>query len=337
MKKIKTFYIIALCSSTISIFVAAKSAPSIKRTYATGKLEGKTLSDLYARYLGVSNKTKIGNRITIDFQKNFSNMWQKKNARCGSAVVKQASEKLVYEYDKSSTPISFSEYKDHTGNVVEVLKKGINWTKVKNIMRLSQKDAELVRDISLSFNGKDMTAYILAELMPSADGKLNVAMLDFILRNAGKEYIEGIPALYDSKTSFGPYQFTEYAVFSVRKDIRGASVINQAVTANQKIPGSVIRLRGDDHHRAAYLFAVYNLALMVKALNAHEKQELRKSWKKNRDDLFFYCATAHHSPVDARRAAKLWLDNDAKYSFEKSCNWHIASYAKKTRRNLAAI
>jgi hypothetical protein len=338
MKRIITLFTVATCIGVIAICSAAKPlSTAVMEKYSTGTLEGRTLSDLYARYLGVGNRTIIGKYINIDFQRNFEAMWQKKNLRCNSTVVKQASQKLINEYSQHATFTSFNEYKNHVTVVVNELKRNINWGVVKNKTNLSQKDVDLVKAITVSFNGQDMTAYILTELMPSSDGALNVKMLDFILRNAGKEYIEGIPALYDQKTSFGPYQFTEYAVYATPREKRGASVVNEAVSANEKIPGSVIRLRGDDHHRAAFLFAIYNLCEMVKALNGTEKKVLESYWKRNKDDLFFYCATAHHNPAAARKAARTWLDHKMRYSFERSCNRRIVGYAEKTRKNLAAM
>ena len=159
--------------------------------------------------------------------------------------------------------------------------------------------------------------------------------MDFLLQYAGVEYIEDIPAMYDAKTSFGPYQFTEFALFDCGNQKRGASIANQAVTSGQKIPGSVIKLRGDDHYKAAYLFAVHNICLMVKKLNKKELQTLKNVWGNNRDDLFVFCATAHHLPGDAIKAARKWLDNKAKASFETSCNKRILPYAQKTRQNMA--
>lgn len=336
MKNLTVSIIIVICGTSAITSCTQDKAPQ-KKTYSMGKLQGRTLSGLYSRYLGTKEKTTIDKNLTIDFQKTFMDLWVHKKRRCSSPVVSLACKQQITEYKKKQTHTSFMAYQSHIIVVIEKLKKNINWKNLKNNLKLSQSDADLVKKISLSFNGKDMTAYIMTELMPSSDGKLNVLMLDFLLRNAGKEYVEGIPALYDDKVSFGPYQFTEYAVFCTSSENRGASVINQSVRKDLKIPGSVIHLRGDYHHRAAYLFAVYNITLMIKSLDEKQKKVLNQSWRKNRDDLFLYCAVAHHNPAAARRAARKWLDNYAVAPFESSCRNRIVGYAEKTRKNLAAM
>lgn len=317
---------------------AQKTTPKqLDTKYKSGKLEGRKLSDLYASYLGVDDPTTIGKHIETNFQKNFASMWDCKEDRCASTVVAKASEQLVSEYKVKHTSTTFINYTAHISVVVSTLKKSINWEIVAKKTNISTTDAALVKSICNSFTGKDMAAYAMTELMPSADGQLNVTVMDFLLRNAGREYIEGIPAMHDGKTSFGPYQFTEYAVYDTPASDRGASVINTAVASGQKIPGSVIKLRGDDHHRAAFLFAVYNVCSLVRNLNATQKKTLKLNWSANQDDLFLYCATAHHNPSRALSAAKKWLDNKAKYAFEKSCGKRISYYAVKTRKNLAAM
>ena len=237
----KQFLIIFTCFICF-LLLSAEKAPTGKIAYSSGKLQGRKLSDLYAVYLGFdSHKTvKVESKIKVNFAKAYTEMWQCKQDQCPSKVAAQAGETLVAEYTKKHTSITFTAYTDHISVVVKGLKKSINWAKVADLTNIKPGDTTLVKNIVNSFSGKDMSAYILTELMPSADGSLNVTMLDFLLRNAGREYIEGIPALHDGKTSFGPYQFTEYAIFGKEDAERGASVINQAVSGKQKIPGSVI-------------------------------------------------------------------------------------------------
>ncbi len=334
-------YLVILCAILGIVFlVHAQKQTTTKKVdnkYPSGKLEGHKLSNLYADYLGLKDPTTIKDTITTNFQKNFANMWECKKDNCTSNVVTKAGEQLVAEYKTKRTYTTFTKYTAQISTVVINLKKSINWTKVAKATNISTTDAQLVKSICGSFTGKDMVAYAMTELMPSADGHLNIAMMDFLLRNAGREYVEGIPAMHDGKTSFGPYQFTEYAVFDTPKEDRGASVINTAVASGQKIPGSVIKLRGNDHHRAAYLFSVYNVCVLVKSLNTTQKKTLKLNWSANKDDLFYYCATAHHNPAAARKAAKIWLDNKVKHPFENSCGKRIAYYAKKTRKNLKAM
>lgn len=303
----------------------------------TGKMEGKTVSDLYACYLGVANQTKLEKSLDIDFSKNLTVMWEKKKKRSPSPVVDEATDKLIVAYT-NPTKMTFEQYSDHINTVVTNLKNEIDWDCIKRKFKFSKKELALVKNISMSFTGRDMSAYMMTELMPSSNGVFNADMMDLLLKYGGREYVESLPAMFDEKTSFGPYQFTEYAVFSTPKETRGASIINCAVQDSaQKIPGSVIKLVGDDHHRAAYMFAVYNICVLVKGLSLKERKTLDANWRSNQDDLFLYCATAHHLPAVARTSARRWIDNKCKFSFEQSCSSRIVNYAKKTRNNLRAI
>ncbi len=337
MKKLLIFLI--FCNLLLISCRESKYKPKLLpegNNYQTGKLEGKRFSDLYARYLGIKDGTRLGKVLTTDFKKNFSDMWSRKAERSHSKVVDAARDELVSKYEKSATYTTFEEYTDHLSGLVTDVQENLSWKIIVKEMKMKNSEINLAKKISLSISGKDIVAYIMTELMPSANGSLNRTFLDFLLRNAGQEYIEGIPALSDRKCSFGCYQFTEYAVFSNKKESRGASVINLALPKEKRIPGSVIYLRGSDHHKAAYLFAVYNICCLIRKLNQKEMAILESKWKSNKDELFLYCATAHHNPGRARDAARLWLKHGAFHPFEQSCSPRILYYAIKTRANLAA-
>ncbi len=344
MKNKKTITIVAITL----LFVAMYSFFSNKKEEititpqgimcSTGELEGRKCANLYATYIDVTPGTVIGDSLSFDASKVLTRLWTKKIEISPSRVVKETGETLLEEYNNKQTKVSFREYSNHITDVVNELQKDIDWDILKEEMNLSEEKASLAKSITETFDGKDMVAYIMTELMPSADGVFNRNMLDFMLTNGGIEYVGSIPAMGDEKTSFGPYQFTEYALFHTPKEKRGASVINTAVKHDvNKIPGSVSKLRGDAHHKAAYLFAVYNICMLVKGLDKKQMVTLKSVWKANKDDLFIYCATAHHLPAVARRAAKNWLDNKAAKPFENSCKPSILSYAKKTRANLKAL
>lgn len=306
-------------------------------TCSSGCLEGHACSDLYAMYLGIRPKSTIKDSIFINPYQVLGKMWDKKVKKSPSPVVRETRKKLLLDYT-ATNQCSFDSYTKRITEVVSEVREDIDWEILRKSMRMSDRESYLARDIVSAFDGRDMTAYIMTELMPSADGQFNRQVLNVMLMTGGSEFVERIPAIGDRKTSFGPYQFTEYALFHTPKEMRGASVVNAAIkNERSKIPGSVSKLRGDDHHRAAYMFAVYNVCHLVKILNKRQFTTLERRWKSNQDDLFIYCATAHHAPAHARTAAKKWLRADVKYPFEHSCGKSILGYAIKTRANLRAI
>jgi hypothetical protein len=169
------------------------------------------------------------------------------------------------------------------------------------------------------------------------DGKFNSQVYDFILRSGGRAYIESIPAVYDHMISYGPYQFTSYALYDDGMNRRGASVPNQALPIGLRIPGNVVNLRGNDHFKAAYLFAIDNEAHLLRKLNAHEFSVLEANWRNYRSDMLVYIAIAHHAPVPAISCGRRWLDFNARLPLYRSCSGILMQYGIKSIQNYRAL
>ncbi|MEK7154027.1 MAG: hypothetical protein AAB792_00525 [Patescibacteria group bacterium] len=309
-----------------------------KREYLTGKLEGRVMSDLFSLYTGIRGKTPPVAKIDFSYQ--LRKMWDIKERRSRkNRVVVETGTKLNRAYAEGRlTQINLENYLKWLDKILREVKEFIDWDSVARTKQLDNKELELVRDISQAITAKDLAAYSLTELMPSQDGVLNAAVLEFLLKNAGREYIESIPALYDPKTSFGPFQFTEYALYDVpKRGRRGASVINQALPEEQKIPGSVSMLRGAQHYKAAFLFMIDNIANVVNRAKGKRYEILKRVWKSHKDSLVMFIATAHHMPGSALGAAERWLDNQARSPYFISCGLHLRHYALKTKANLEAL
>ena len=65
-----------------------------------------------------------------------------------------------------------------------------------------------------------------------------------------------------------------------------------------------MQLKGNDHHKAAYLFAVYNLAALVNKLPEELCEEFTNVYadRITPDLVLQYIAAAHHLPANARKA-----------------------------------
>lgn len=306
------------------------------KKYNTGWLAGKTFRDLYIWYTGVEGK--VPPEVTIDFPKQLGLMWRRKFVRSNkNAVVVQTGKKIIHNYiDHEPHVLTAKEYQEQIQKVLTETFNNMDWEKLGSIKHLSHDKLELVKNICHSVNAKHLMAYCLTELMPSTDGLFNVEVLNFLLKSAGKEYIESIPAMFDKKVSFGPYQFTEFALYDSNGEKRGASIPNQALK-DGKIPGSVAELKGMDHHKAAYLFMIDNFSNLVNKLSADQQKTLHDEWQKKANDLVGFAATAHHLPAPAITVAKRWLDNGAKLPFEVSCGRALGQYAHKTDQNFKAL
>jgi hypothetical protein len=179
----------------------------------------------------------------------------------------------------------------------------------------------------------------MAELLPSNNGELNRDYLDFLLRHGGRRYLESLPALHDDITSFGPVQFTQYAVYDVPGERRGASRVNVALPRGSelRIPGSTLRLRDNDHLRAAYLFAVSNLADGIRSLSERQLTTFERVAGPRGVDVAQFIAVAHNKPANGRRALRAWLDAGGNGSFRDYCVPVSRLYAQKTINNYWAL
>ncbi len=309
-----------------------------RKEYQMQQLSGYHAADLYAFYLGTENGKTISPKLHINFYDNLKRLWGFKVARSpGNQVITKVRDTILkrYQYGKI-TCISLKEYLYLINQEMHEVRSSINWNEVARVKGLSPKELVLVKKLSLFISARDLAAYMLTELMPGSDGEFNARLADFLLRNGGREYIESIPAIYDSKTSFGPFQFTEFALYDTGKEIRGASSINRTLETD-RIPGSISKLNGNDHLKAAYLFAISNICSLVKRLSAKQFSLLEKTYETRRVDLTMYIACAHHLPANAIRSAQRWLDHDTKQNYYVSCDSKIRTYAIKTGLNLRAL
>jgi hypothetical protein len=344
-----------------------------KKKYPSGKLKGKKLPNLFGTYTGAP-KDKVGDTIEVDFNEQLRKMWSAKREwmikkskiperKVNNYVAVQTGRRLRSDYAKKRELATVKEYLQEIQIAIAEVKQNMDWQKLARIKGLVTEELELVKKISLAITEKDILAYALTELMPSADGDLNAEVLEFLLKNAGKGYVESIPAMYDKKTSFGPYQFTEFALYEKGNSRRGASVVNGALPDNVRIPGSVAKLRGSAHHKAAYMFMVDNIcnlinrALLEKVHKTSQKGLFRRSgrenncfevlnnkWPGSKEDIMVFTALAHHLPYPAQTIALNWLKSGGRGKVEdyvkiagSLAQRDLPGYAKKTRANLKAL
>ncbi len=311
-------------------------AESNTRTYSTGNLEGRIFGDLYSEYTGI--KGIVSKKATINFENELKEMWEKKLNKYPNKVAGEFFNKEVKEYDiHNSEKMSLESYVSEAQESINEINKTIDWNEVSKVKHLNKSELSLLKKAALSLNGKDLISYALTEIMPSSEGDLNENVLDFLLKNAGREYVEMIPAMHDVMTSFGPYQFTSYAIYDILDTKEGASIINQALPESNKIPRSVSLLEGNDHHKAAYLFAINNIANLVNKLNYSQKKTFENSGISKKLDLVSYIATAHHLPKHAQDSYKRYLNNKTKTAYSTSCGTALRLYANKTKANFKAV
>jgi hypothetical protein len=301
--------------------------------YTSGELAGRTLGDLYAAYVGARN---IPEKVTVDAGRQLDSLWKVKLSCYKTAsVVRKLHGEFLASYRGSRSAKTLAEFVDIADHHIRSSRADMNWKRFRALYKLSDEQVNVVQALSDRLTGRDFVAYGMTELMPTADGVLNLQVLDFLVRNFGPEFVYRIPAIHDRYASFGFFQFTSYAVNGRTRE--GASLASLALDRSP-IPGSVADVRDELQFRAAYLFAMHNIALMVKRLGRKNLAVLAGLGARNHDDLIQFIAAAHNGPAHARSAAERWLGNNMRSDFLVSVgNPSVRRYAYKTKMNLLAL
>lgn len=330
--------------------------PPVKIDLAT--LSGHRLNDLYVEYLALPKGKLAPPSVTVSFDEVMSRLYHKKvnfewcNKK--GTVCKEASDTVLVQMPllyknylaKDKKKMSLKTFIDIADTKVASAKKGLDWNSVckhyqrtKDSPQLKQKKCATLKEVVAKLAGKDMVAYGMTELLPSAEGKLNVAYMDILLRNAGAEFLYHVPALGDELASLGFYQFTMYALRNDDETTEGASIINTFVkNGGEKIHDSVVYLDGHEHHVAAFYFAVHNLSRLVFSLSEKGLKSLSMKHKNYQDEIVMYVAAAHHAPGTAHKKTVAWVNAGMKSSLISAYRNHrIGKYAVKTKGNLLAI
>lgn len=328
-----------------------KSLSQERKEVAAGSLSGREVNGLYKLHLGLSTSLDFDNpmvvpeNIAVDYTEQLGAMWKEKRIQNEhlTPVAAKTGRQLIQEYGSlTPTGVSLEMYSDEVDRVVADLHDRLDWNNVQQNYGLTDKGSRLLTEITNHIGGRELLSYALTELMPSADGSLNVEVLNFLLENAGREYVERIPAVYDKYTSFGPYQFTSYALFSTPEEKRGASHIAEHI-ADGEVPGSVSKLRGVNHHQVAYLLAVQNLANLIDRLPPDGLTVLQNNWQAEMSSIAQFIAAAHNYPYGtenshgALKAGEYWIANDMKEEFVVSAGEKPRPYAEKTKANYESL
>ncbi|MFO7710245.1 MAG: hypothetical protein R6V53_00605 [Candidatus Woesearchaeota archaeon] len=321
----------------------------VKKQLDMGELAGVQFANLFSDYTGITGKVPFN--TSIDFTKQLNSMWKKKLN--STPELKGFYEEKIASYDhKETEKMTFPEYLDSIDNIIEETYQNIDWETVRRHKPIGHIPSEvglkaipldpertgLLKEMAGAISAKDMISYAMTELMPSYDGKKNRAVLEILVEEAGPEFINCIPSLGDDILSFGPYQLTEHVIGeSGRYDATGASIISKALPEEMQIPTELEDIQGDDHHKAAYLLAINNIADALRKVDSGQIRHLNDNWKENLGNIAKYIAIANHHPKDAHRTFRLWIENKAAYDINVSCSDRLLPYVRKTHENREAL
>jgi hypothetical protein len=271
-------------------------------------------------------------------------MWDIKLRRLPNSVAKEVRASLLSEYHTEDRGhMSLHEYLALADAQSRLMYRALDWDTVGKMHfhhllgGVDRRKLMVLKQLAAMVNGRTLITFGNTEIMPSNDGAFNADFMNFLLQQCGRRFVESIPAMNDMHASFGEFQFTPGAIFDVGNKREGASHENVALPASLRIPGSVIRLRGDTHFRAAYLNAVYNLGTFAQKLNDRELATLEWAMVHKKADINVLICSMHHLPNPAKKAGWRWLDARTKYPFLVSTTGGTHFYANKAAYNYQAL
>lgn len=315
------------------------------RQYETKRVSGMRLGTRLNLYFGTD---KFGDTTDIDFKYQLASMWKKKLTLMPvpeqqKKMYLEAIEGIVASYNpEKSDDKGIEWYMQGTERAISECRTEIGWPAVARAFGLNAEKLRTLLAWEKIIDGRSLTAYAMGELLPDGSGERNVRLFETLLETGGEEYISRIPALGDRYVSSGQYQFTKFALSDAGERPVGASLMN-TLLARSMIPPNVVSLQGAEHHKAAYLFALYNLAQLVKKIPEDRLRLLPVNTI--RTDIRSYLTAAHHRPAEAMQAfdrfsasvvtARQHGGGQPRYA--TFCGEHTGPYVKKASENYAAL
>jgi len=169
--------------------------------------KAKKFADLYATYLGIPSGSTVPEKIDVDFKANLAHLWRQKFGFDKNGKT-QEEENIVREkfFHKHKDLMNLAEslyrsYSLEKSERVSLTEYAKEITKVSNnshrvfmhTMYALRHDKDfprprrsVIEKLAGHIGFEKLLACSLTEIMPSPHGETNASVLDFLLRNAGK-------------------------------------------------------------------------------------------------------------------------------------------------------
>ncbi|MEI6425793.1 MAG: hypothetical protein WCO66_00400 [Candidatus Absconditabacteria bacterium] len=294
-------------------------------TKAPQELVDKEIHDLYSYYLGCNGDTTIiGDSVYFQPKEIIDALYARKFSRPNKEHLKVPKYFYTGKVSKIDftkfTPVTLDEYLESIDQNICLVQEHFDWKSFDtDYYKNDSTRAQLFKNICENIDGTSLLAYSMTELFPNPDGQFNKDFFAFLLKHGGTKFINNLPAIYDDLTSFGPYQFTYLAIYETPERQEGASNMNPYLPKQYQIPGSITKLEGDDHHKAAYLFAMYNIQQLTKHDNNLEALKLLAQ-PEHKNNLTQLIAIMHNMPSygSGFLQERYKLTTDSEYLYKKT-------------------
>jgi len=273
-----------------------------------------------------------------DLEGSLETMWDaKERIASNDQAVDAVRDQQVATYDQDrSTKQSLDTYLESLHDEFEETYRATDFDKVGVGEGLSSEEVATVKTMLSKVSEETLGAYSMTELFPQ-EGRtsseresaalLNKATYDYMLEHGGEEFVERIPAQYDSYLSFGPFQLTSWVV---REDDRTGSAnrMDTYLPGSFQVPGSMKHVEGEDHVHAAYgLLADH----VVDVVDRADESGMDRLAELDERDLSLVAAGFHHRPDVAKDDVLGWAESND--SLSVSVFDGIESYVKQTGTN----
>ncbi len=318
-------------------------------------LKWRKINDLYSYYMWFSWKREtLWDSINFNPEEIIHQLYEKKlknNHRNDFVVAQKFYDEVIKKIDFNTVdPSDIDTYLSHIEKAIDEVKDNFNWEKFgKDKFQSNTNKTSLFKHICKNIDEESLLSYSMTELFPWTEWIFNKEFLSFILEHGGEKFLQYLPAIYDDYTSFWPYQFTYLALADYGKTKNWASQTNIYLPEHYRIPGSVNQLKWDQHHKAAYLFAMYNIAQLVKRNDIPQGALSMISKGKYKNDLAELIAIMHNKPGKWADFLKEWYRLQNNQTYDKNKNGKVdiyeaypwskiaSQYGKKTYHNKNAI
>lgn len=300
-----TVGIIAAPATVTLMMPEAKPAEPFVNIATVNFEENLKFGPLLNSYFGGVGEPDVPTTATINYTESLKNMWDKKLTFPNvSPATRKSAPKVIERFERDAPLyLSIEDVAWIANYEAQNSRNSIDWFALCDRLKMNARQCENSIHAAKRINGTVLVSYSMTELMPGTNGKLNVKLYDKLTQTAGWTYVSAIPAMHDKKLSFGPYQFTSFAIYDDGKKADGASIVSRF--AERKIPSSVMTLGYNDQHVAANYFAIYN----IMRANKRFKDGIRPQCFGGHN-LPIFIATAHNNPKEAINAMVKHVRND---------------------------
>jgi hypothetical protein len=338
---------------TLGIESALRKSASQKESVDFNTLEqvdARSIHHLRAQGLAVlytrrQEGARFPESFETSFPENLKDLWNlkiermKRHGRKDAEVEAMISwgARLVEDYARhfahgAAGKGSFIRMLDDLTQIENGTVKATDWQKLHDEYGgVSALDVQMLAAFAARTNGRALLAYGMTEVIPYT-GKNGIAFTDFLLKNAGQDFLLKIPSLGDDIPSVSFTQMTNIG-------LRGAKRAAVGLPERFALPSNVEALETLEDHTRATLFHGMNVLLggIRKARIEGGGQSLENLKNLRGADFAAILGAYHYRPADATEALGRWLKSDRYEAYASYCPQEVRTYASKTATNYEAI